>query len=300
MTLRSPRATIWLAAAGALVALLLVAPAQPAATAPGLTRHVVILSFDGTRADALQSVWTASLRRQGSVSWTARTILPSVTLPAHTSMVTGVGPEVHEIRFNDWDPSQDRLTLPSIFTRVRGAGGRVVILVAKPKLRFLVPEDMPAEWLLFPKYRQAAVLATAAQRFREQQPALLFVHVADPDDVGHRAGWMSEPYMAVVREIPVVVEGLLAQIRALNAWDETLVIVTSDHGGHGRIHGTARPEDVTIPWIALGGLARAGTVLTQSIMIYDTAATALYALGIPRPPQWQGRPVVEALVQKAP
>jgi len=71
--------------------------------------------------------------------------------------------------------------------------------------------------------------------------------------------------------------------------------VTSDHGGHGILHGTNRPEDVTIPWIALGGAARAGVVLQQPIMIYDTAATALFALGLPVPERWQGRPVTEAL-----
>ena len=33
---------------------------------------------------------------------------------------------------------------------------------------------------------------------------------------------------------------------------DTTVIVTADHGGHGRDHGTERPEDVLIPWIAWG------------------------------------------------
>ena len=276
-----------------LAPLLVFAPIGLARQGP--TRHVVIFSFDGARADALQSVWPAALRQQGAVSWSARTVLPSTTLPAHTSMVTGVGTEVHEVRFNNWNPTMDPLTLPTIFTRVRAAGRKVVILVTKPKLRFLAPPDMPVEWLPFPRYRQAAVVTAAAQRFRELRPALLFVHIADPDDAGHRSAWMSAPYMAVVQEIPTLVDRFLAQVRAAGAWEETLVIVTADHGGHGILHGTSRPEDVTIPWIALGGAARAGVVLQQPIMIYDTAATALFALGLPVPERWQGRPVVEAL-----
>lgn len=294
MTRFSRRGAVLLAALPLVLApLLLLAP--PGLARQGPRRYVVIFSFDGTRADALQSVWTAALRQQGAVSWTARTVLPSTTLPAHTSMVTGVGTEVHEVRFNDWNPSMDPLTLPTIFTRVRAAGGRVVILVTKPKLRFLAPPDMPVEWLPFPRYRQASIVTAAAQRFREVRPALLFVHIADPDDVGHRSGWMSAPYMAVVQEIPTLVDRFLAQVRAAGAWEDTLVIVTSDHGGHGILHGTNRPEDVTIPWIALGRAARAGVVLQQPIMIYDTAATALFALGLPVPERWQGRPVTEAL-----
>ncbi len=282
--------------APALLLLLLVAlQAVPGLARPAAERAVVILSFDGMRADALEGTWPAPLRQQAAASWSARTVLPSLTLPAHTSMVSGVGPEVHGVRFNDWTPEMGRLTLPTIFTRVRGAGGGVVVLLAKQKLRFLVPADLPAEWLAFPRYRQAAVLDVAAQRFRQERPALLFVHVADPDDAGHRRGWMSAPYLAVVREVPALVERFLEQVRAAGAWEQTLLIVTSDHGGHGVVHGSGRPEDVTIPWIALGGLARAGVELTQPIMIYDTAATALFALGLPVLPSWQGRPVREAL-----
>lgn len=271
--------------------------AQPAGPA---ARYVVLISFDGLRADALQSVWPAALRQQGAVSWTARTVLPSTTIPAHTSMVTGRDVAGHDVRFDDWDPEMDRLALPSIFTRVRGAGGGVVVLITKPKLRFLVPLEMPVEWLPFPRYRQAAVIATIAERFRRTRPALLFAHVADPDTSGHLSGWMSPAYLRDVQEIPGLIEGLLGQIRAAGAWDETLVVVTADHGGHGRVHGTARPEDVTIPWIALGGAARAGVTLVEPIRIYDTAPTVLWALGIPIPPQWQGRPVLGALAPAAP
>jgi predicted AlkP superfamily pyrophosphatase or phosphodiesterase len=281
-----------------LVALSLAGP--PGLAAPAPARHVVIMSFDGLRADALQSVWPAALRQQGAASWTARTVVPSSTLPAHTSMVAGVGPEIHQIRFNDWTPSQDRLTLPTIFTRVRGAGSAVVVIVAKPKLRFIVPADLAAEWLLFPRYRQAAVLDVAAQRFRDRRPALLFVHVADPDDAGHRAGWMSPTYLAVVQGIPALVERFLSQVRAADRWEETLLIVTADHGGHGSTHGSGRSEDVTIPWIALGGAARPGVTLTGPVRIYDTAATTLFALGIPAPAGWQGRPVREALKSAVP
>ena len=37
------------------------------------------------------------LMRKGTYSFTARTILLSITLPSHTSMLTGVEPEVHGV-----------------------------------------------------------------------------------------------------------------------------------------------------------------------------------------------------------
>lgn len=270
-------------------------PRRTEARAPAaVARHVIVLSFDGMRPDALAGVWPASLRAQGAVSWSARTTLPSTTLPSHTSMVTGVGPEVHNVRFNNWETDQPRLALPTMFTEVRRAGGTVRLIVAKPKLRFLAAADLVI-YHDYPRRRQAEVAAIAGQMFKEERPTLLFIHVADPDALGHRDGWLSKSYLAVIAEVPAVVAGLLRDVAAAGRLAETLLIVTADHGGHGRTHGTALPEDVTIPWLALGGAARPGVTLTQPIMTFDTAATVLHALGVPIPAGWQGRPVTQAL-----
>jgi predicted AlkP superfamily pyrophosphatase or phosphodiesterase len=271
--------------------------AQPGAEAPA--RHVVLVSFDGLRADALRSVWGSPLDRMSAASWSARTILPSSTLPSHTSMVSGVDSAVHKVRFNDWKPGRPRLARATIFTEVRRSGGTVQLVVSKAKLGFLVPSGMPLVHLSYPRHKAADVIAYAAKRFADTRPSLLFVHVADPDAVGHSVGWMTPQYLTVVRQIPGLITGLTQVISALGVWDQTLVIVTADHGGHARTHGTSRQDDMTIPWVALGGAARSGT-LQRPIAIYDTAATVLYALGIPRPDEWQGRAVEEAIRVGAP
>jgi len=276
------------------------APGPTLARAPAaVARHVIVLSLDGARPDALQRVWPPSLRAQSAASWSARTILPSSTMPAHTSMVSGVGPDVHRVTFNDWRPGQSRLFLPTIFTEVRRAGGTVRLLVAKRKLEFLAAPDL-VTYLSFPRHRQEDVIERAGQVFAQERPALLFIHVADPDDAGHRHGWMSEPYLNVISELPLLIARLLRDVSAAGRLADTLLIVTADHGGHGRTHGTALPEDMTIPWVALGGAARGGVTLTQPIRTYDTAATVLAALGLPIPAGWQGRPVAEALAATAP
>ncbi|MGH7753437.1 MAG: alkaline phosphatase family protein [Gemmatimonadales bacterium] len=270
-------------------------PLHTEARAPGaVARHVILISFDGMRADALQRVWPASLQAQGAASWSARTTLPSSTLPSHASMVTGVGPEIHNVRFNNWDTDQPRLALPTIFTEVRRAGGSVRVIVTKPKLRFLAAPELVI-YHNYPRRRQGEVVAIVGQTFRAERPTLLFVHVADPDAVGHRAGWMSEPYLAVIAEVPSLVAGLLRDVVAAGVLNETLLIVTADHGGHSRTHGTDLPEDMMIPWVALGGAARPGLTLTQPIVTYDTAATVLYALGVPIPAGWVGRSITGAL-----
>jgi len=75
--------------------------------------------------------------------------------------------------------------------------------------------------------------------------------------------------------------------------EETLIIITADHGGHSTTHGSSMPEDMTIPWIAAGPGIQPAALSTQ-ITTIDTAATAAYALNLPIPPEWDGVPVYEA------
>lgn len=306
----SPRGRLVLALAAALALVVLLgwwpAPSALAARAAGriaqappapAARQVVILSLDGARADAVRAAIPPALAARGAVSWTAKTTLPSSTLPAHASMLSGVGPSVHGVRFNDWRRGDPYFARATVFTEVTRAGGRAVVLVHKAKLLMLAPPGSVAsvQHLLYPRYRQADVVEAAARLFAEGRPALLFVHVADPDDAGHRYGWMSEPYLRVIAGVPTLIERLLRALDDAGAAGQALLVVTADHGGHGTTHGTSRPEDVTIPWLAFGGLARPGVGIAQRIVTYDTAATALAALGLSAPGDWQGRPVREAL-----
>ncbi len=279
---------VWFAWAGA--------GAQPAPAAPP-ARHVIVFSLDGARADAVQAAVPQALAARGTVSWTAQTIFPSSTLPAHASMLSGVGPAVHRVTFNDWSIGEPYFARTTMFTEVTRAGGRAAAFVAKPKMMIFMPPGsvVSAQHLVYPRFRQADVVEVAARLFGEQRPAVLFVHVADPDDTGHRRGWMSEEYLRVIAAVPALIERLLRAFEDAGVTAQALLIVTSDHGGHGITHGTSRPEDMTIPWMAFGGAARRGVIVDRRIVVFDTAATALAALGVPIPGDWQGRPLLEAL-----
>jgi predicted AlkP superfamily pyrophosphatase or phosphodiesterase len=269
-------------------------PADP------IARHVIVLSLDGARADAVRSALPAGLAARGAVSWTAQTVNPSLTLPAHASMLSGVPPAVHGVLFNDWREGQPYFRRATVFTEVTRAGGRAVAVVHKSKLLMFTPEGSvaTARYLVYPRFRQADVVEAASRLFTEQRPALLFVHVADPDAVGHWRGWMSEEYLRVIAGVPGLIERLLRAFDEAGVAGQALLIVTADHGGHGITHGTTRPEDMTIPWLAFGGAARPGVTLDRRIVVWDTAVTSLAALGIAIPGDWQGRPVTEALLAR--
>jgi arylsulfatase A-like enzyme len=70
-------------------------------------------------------------------------------------------------------------------------------------------------------------------------------------------------------------------------------LVTADHGGHNRSHGTRLDVDQRIPWFAWGAGVRRGR-FARPVNTIDTAATVLSALGVALPPGMHGQPVFEA------
>jgi arylsulfatase A-like enzyme len=51
---------------------------------------------------------------------------------------------------------------------------------------------------------------------------------------------------------------------------------------------------MTIPWIVWGAGVKHGFEIKAPVITYDTAATALWLLGVPRPKNLDGFPVTSA------
>jgi hypothetical protein len=270
-----------------------VAPTTPA-TAP--YDHVVIISLDGLRPDAIALSDTPNLRRlreQGAWAADARTITHSYTLPSHTSMLTGVDTDRHGLVHNNFTPARGFVRTPTIFYLAHDAGFATAMFVSKPKLRHIA---VPGSVDVFarPDYVCGPVVAAAASYLEHAGAGITFVHLSEPDEFGHSRGWMTEAYLRAVGDADRCVGTLMSVVQARPDQGRVLVIVTADHGGHGRSHGSERDDDMRIPWLAWGGHVERGTIAT-TVSTMDTAATALAALGIAVPDGIAGRPVVQAL-----
>ncbi len=234
------------------------------------------------------------LWQNGAYSWTAQTVLPSVTLVSHASMLSGVPPEVHGIVWNDWDPSRGFIGVSTVFSQARQAGFTTAMVVGKRKLEHLAAPGT-VDRFEFPGNAAEAVGEAAARLIREFRPRVLFVHFPDPDTTGHALGWMSGAQLEAIARVDAAIGQLLQALDATDQRSSTLVILTADHGGHLFFHGSDDPQDTTIPWIAQGPGVPVGSQVSAPVRTFDTAATVLYALGMPVPAEWSGSPVLEAL-----
>jgi arylsulfatase A-like enzyme len=266
----------------------------PVPADPRTPEFVVVISEDGLRPDVIDEARTPNhirFLRDGATARLARTIRESDTLPSHASMLSGFEPKDHRLYWNSFKRGMGYIHVPTIFSIAREHGLSTAMFIGKPKLRHIaLPGSV--DRLERPGYLCGKVARRAAEYFVAQKPRLMFVHFSDPDEFGHKRGWMSSSYMKGVEASDRCLGSLLDGIEASGLRDRTLVIVTADHGGHGRVHSGSRQEvDREIPWLVRGPGVTKGLVIEQEVSTVDTAATVLTALKLPLPPHIVGSPI---------
>ncbi len=265
-------------------------------TPPTGIKHVFIISFDGGKPAVMQQSKMPvlnSMLKDGAGTWGAQTIMPSITLVSHTSMLTGVSPTKHKVLWNDWIPDKGLVTVPTVFSLAKEKKLSTAMFVGKPKFHHL---DIPGSVDTFslPSYSAKKVAKVAANYIEVSKPNLCFIHFADSDGAGHSKGWGSPEQIQAFADEDEALKTVQDAIKKAGIEKESVVIMSADHGGHAKTHGTNSPEDMTIPWITWGAGVKKNYTIATPVTTYDTAATALWLLGIPRPADWDGKPVTSA------
>lgn len=259
-----------------------------------LARRVLILSIDGLRPDAISLAPMPNimnLMQSSAYSLTAQTIYPSSTLPSHASMLTGYCPQMHGVDWNDYEPERGYAIGTDLFDIAHAAGLYTSMFVGKNKLKQLTGAES-LDQFVYVNDRESVLVDKLLQEF-PQDFGVLFIHFPLVDGMGHVHGWLSPEQLSVAFHADEAFGRILAELDARNLRSETLIIISADHGGHDTTHGSSRPEDMTIPWIASGPGIQP-KALTTVVHTMDTAATAAFALGLDHPDDWNGVPVYEA------
>ncbi len=253
---------------------------------------VLLVLVDGMRPDALAQTGHPlfdTLKLECAYALDARTVFPSVTLPCHMSLFHSVAPERHGILTNLYVP-QVR-PVKGLFDTLCTFKRTNAMFYNWEELRDLARPGA----LAFGQYVSGrvygyeeanAILAdAAAECIAKYAPDCVFLYLGFTDEAGHASGWMSEEYMRSIRQsldcIARVLNGLSADYRFL---------LTADHGGHDRSHGTTMPEDMTIPIFARGPEFAAGSRMNGA-SILDIAPTIVKLLGVPAEDEWEGKPL---------
>ena len=249
-----------------------------------------VIGLDGAGGGALNEAQTPQIDQllaEGVWTYAAQTVYPSSSFPAWGAMFHGVRPERH--RIDEAHPIAEDVPWPSFFKLARQAwpdcdlasfscwepiNGRAIEpscachLVSLPD-----PELVPA----------------AIEYIRTRDPKLVFVQLDHIDAAGHKYGYGSRAYLEQIAQHDRYVGAIVEAIRDAGLYEDSLILLVSDHGGHERTHGTRHPQDMTIVWGCRGPGISSGGELESAVHIVDTAAVVTHALGLPRPPAWEAK-----------
>jgi predicted AlkP superfamily pyrophosphatase or phosphodiesterase len=269
--------------------------------------HVFIISFDQADPAGIAKAdmpLFKEMATKGAHTWEAYTIVPSLTLPSHTSMLTGVGIQKHQIDWNNYEPAKGHVKVPTIFGIVKAKGINTAMFVSKQKFEHLnLPNSVDQFFYDEQKETCGEVAREFANKVGALKPGLCFIHFGDPDVKGHEFGINSPEKMQAYADTDKALKVIRDAVDKAGLTGKSVFILTSDHGGHDfkdkngitrGTHGSSSSDDVIIPWVAWGANVKPGFTISAPVVQYDTAATALWLLGIPIPEGFWGRPVVSA------
>lgn len=252
---------------------------------------VILILVDGMRPDAIaEHPQVKDMMAASSYTLEAQTVFPSVTLPCHMSLFHSVDPGRHGTTTNVYMP------------QVRPVDGLCEVLKKNKKscaffynweqLRDLArPGSLCHSYFCSGKqygweHTNELVTENAISFIGENAPDFAFVYLAWTDEAGHASGWMSDEYRKAI-------DSSWESIRRLRVafGEEYTIIVTADHGGHDRTHGTTMPEDMTIPVFAQGAAFEPGKVL-ESVSLKDLAPTVAKLMEVEPAEEWEGNALV--------
>ncbi len=207
-------------------------------------KNVMIISIDALHPAALNAGTTPTIYRQmqqGAYTLNGHSTNPPKTLISHTAMFTGLVPDEDGQLDNQWQPGEATISRPTIFNSAKRSGFLTGYFYSKQKLGYLVNDAMDVH-----RWSREDTIDLAEVFVKKPGRHFVFLHVSGLDFVGPEYGWLSLEYM---EELSYIDEYLTPLIRLVKEQKNYLIIITSDHGGHDKIHGSQHPDDYKLPFI---------------------------------------------------
>lgn len=277
---------------------------------PKKAKRVVMISLDGISVAGFKQAKTPNLDAllaEGALSTTTRVVMPSVTLPNWTSVLTGSGPEQHGVTNNDWQIK--KFVLPAVTTDSEGYYPSVFSI-----LKQKMPHAKTAfyyNWinLFYPhnekNFDEVSYLENDAYienynkafdfiKKNRKDPTLVFLYSVHTDHAGHQYSWMSPEYLKSIEEADVQIGIFLNKLKNEGLFDDTTFLFLSDHGGINKGHGGVTVDEMLVPWGIKGPSIKKGYIIDAPNNHLNTASTILRLFNIKQPEAWTGQ-VVESI-----
>jgi predicted AlkP superfamily pyrophosphatase or phosphodiesterase len=288
-----------------IVAALLICAAWGTTDAREKAKHVIFIGLDGWGSYSFEKAEMPNVKKlaeEGAYTLKKRSVLPSSSAVNWASMFMGAGPEVHG--YTEWGSKT-----PELPSRVIGENGifPTVFQLFREKypeaesgciydwdgIKYLVDTLSLNYHEQSPDYKAVpdGLCKMAVRYVAEKKPAFAAIIFDEPDHVGHQDGHDTPEYYATLTRLDGYIGQIIEAVKAAGFYDETIFIVTADHGGINKGHGGKTMLEMETPFIICGKNIRRGLVFDESMMQFDIAPTIAAIFELSPPQVWIGRPM---------
>ena len=270
--------------------------------------RVIVIGIDGLSKNGIDSAHTPAFDRmmkEGSWTLNAQAVSPTSSSPNWASMIMGAPPEYHGIWKNGWEKDSLKMApenssergekWPTVFRIIRKSDPKKNMVVYHQWKDFGRLPGKKTTWRNWFSFTHPLTKHWARNRIRFGTPDLLFLHFDLVDHAGHKYGHGSAEYIHAVEKADKITGKIVKTVEHSFRKKNTVILLTSDHGGIAKGHGGDTPEEKNVPWILWGANVKENFQIQKTVNTFDTAPTICILLGITPPPYWTGIALRECL-----
>lgn len=281
-----------------------------------VARHVVFIGIDGWAAEAVRQAPAQDLPNihalmdHGSWTLSKRSVMPSASAINWASIMNGLPTEMHG--FDKWNSTHG--TIPSTSDNGHGIPPTLFTILREQHPQAVtgciydwdgigaVTDTLAMSWHYYTKTYTSTddviipvedYTRIATDYIKENKPEFFFLYFGTLDEAGHVRGWYSEEYMERQRILDAAVGQVIEALKEAGIYDDTVIVMSADHGGVEKHHGKFTLLELETPLIVCGKGIQEGYEIKKPVMQYDTPAVMADILGLQIPEDWRGRPFPE-------
>lgn len=253
-------------------------------------KHAVLIGVDGMGAFCKYAnvVNINRIFEGGARTYNCSSVYRTTSGECWGSMLLGVPPAVHGLTTRKIAKEENIGGLPTVFRLVCESfpDSHSASFCCWNTINHGIVEDLPQ--VTRERVGDAAASARVAEYIEERGvPKLLFVQINGIDSSGHKNGYGAPQFLSDVEVIDGYIGEIYSIYKTAGALDDTLFMVTADHGGIEKTHGGDSPEEMNVFFGAAGH--NVNNVILDRMSIQDIPAIICCALGAKGGDAWESR-----------
>ena len=279
-------------------------------------KHVILIGIDGWASKNIEQSNIPVIKdmmRNGSFTLGKRSVLPSASAINWASMFMGVGTESHG--YTTWGSKTPEIPssvvnnhgiFPTVFSilKEQRPESKTAAIFDWDGIRYVIDTLAVDDVMAFEgggygkingqECGEPADYSRKAEDYiRQNKPIFFFIYFGGLDETAHKKGWYTPDYYEFESILDQCISNIVQAVKDAGIFNDTVFVLTSDHGGINNGHGGITLEEMLSPFVIYGKGIKKNNEITDAMMQYDVAATVAYILGLKVPQAWVGRPMMQ-------